>query len=151
MKNLIAVIISFIMIAGTVQAQDTVRKRDQTQSGIQKRDRIHQEEHLYYQDGKLYQMRQGVRNEVKSQIKLKNGTVVNPDGSYMLQNQERLRMTNGECMDMSGNVYKNQNMFNKRQMMNRTEMQKHRQMNRTPGKGTQKMPQKKGTKKPVNN
>lgn len=150
MKNLIAVIISFIMIAGTVQAQDTVRKRDQTQSGVQKRDRIHQEEHLHLQDGKLYQIRKGVRSEVKSQIKLKNGTVVNPDGSYMLKNQERLRMSNGECMDMSGNIYKNQNMFNKRQMMNRTEMQKHRQMNRTPGKGTHKMPQK-GTKKPVNN
>ena len=150
MKNLIAVTIAFIIIAGTVQAQDTVLERDQTRSGIQKRDRVNQEEHLYFQDGKLYQMRQGVRNEVKSQIKLKNGSVVNPDGSYMLKNQERLRLSNGECMDMSGNVYKNRNMFNERRMMNHAEMIKHRQMNRTPGKGTKKAPHK-GTKKPMNN
>lgn len=150
MKNLITVMISVIMIAGTVQAQDTSLKRDQIRSGIQKRDRIHQEEHLLFQDGKLYQMRKGVRNEVKSQIKLKNGTVVNPDGSYALENQERLRMSNGECMDMSGRVYKNQNMFNQRRMMNHAEMQRHRDMNRTPGKGTKKKSQK-GAKGPVHN
>lgn len=61
MKNLITVMISFIMITGTVYAQDTSLKIDQTRSGIQKRDRIHQEEHLYFQDGKLYQMRKGVK------------------------------------------------------------------------------------------
>lgn len=76
--------------------------------------------------------------------------MVDPDGSYAFKNQERLRMSNGECMDMEGRIYKNQNMFNQRRMMNKTEMQKHRDMHGTPGKGTKNKSQK-GTRGPVNN
>lgn len=68
------------MFGSIVHAQDTIRQRDQDKTAIQiqKRDRIHQEEHLMFQDGKLYQMNQGVRTQVQSQLKFKNGTLINP-------------------------------------------------------------------------
>jgi hypothetical protein len=43
---------------------------------------------------------------------LQNGAVVNPDGSYQLQNKKQKRLKNGECLDLYGNRYKNQQEFN---------------------------------------
>ena len=80
-------------------------------------------------DGKLYQFQNGVRSQVQSQMKLRNGGTVNPDGSYQLKNQERMQLHNGECLDLDGNRYQNQNMFNQRQMMNQQQMQQHKNMN----------------------
>src|SRR5665647_3874026 len=89
MKKTLLVLISSFMITGTMIAQDQAQDRDQTK--IQQRDRIHQEDHLRLLDGKLYQYKQGVQSEVKEQVRLNNGMVINPDGSYQLKNQDRLQ------------------------------------------------------------
>lgn len=150
MKKCFFIIGLFLMFGGLAQAQEKSRERDRDddKSMVQKRDRIHMEEHMVFQDGKLYQVRQGERTQVQTQLKLKNGMMINPDGSYQLMNKERYQLKNGECLDMAGNRYQNQNMFNKRQMMKRTEMERNRNMNRMPAKGTKKMPPK-GNKMPA--
>lgn len=118
-------------LAGFSFAQEPVQQQDK----LQKRDRIHQEEHLMFKDGKMYQYRNGEPVELKSQIRLKNGTVCNPDGSCFLQNKEQIRLRNGACVDMEGNFYRNQNMFNLRKMEAPGNLQRiqQRNMQRTPG------------------
>lgn len=52
--------------------------------------------------------------------------VVNPDGSYQLQNQKQLRLKNGECLDLDGNRYKSQQEFQQRmQVRARAMAQEH--------------------------
>ena len=129
MKKIVILLALIFFTTLVTNAQDTIRQRDQTKTKIQKRDRIHQEEHLQFMDGKLYRYQNGVRSQVQSQVQLKNGGSINPDGSYQLKNQERMQLRNGECLDMEGNRYQNQKMFNQRHMMMQKGMQQNRNMN----------------------
>lgn len=124
-KILILFATAIFVITGAVQAQD--RDRDQTK----KQDRIHQEDHLRLQDGSCLLVNKGVSTPLREPYKLKNGTIVNPDGSYQLQNQQKLQLRNGECLDLNGNRYLNQNKFNQRKMMTNKQIERVRtkQMN----------------------
>ena len=121
MKKLVILVLSLTLTTGFVLAQDTTRPKLQ----VQKRDRIHQEDHLMCQDGQLYQWQQGERKQIQNQVKLKNGTVCNPDGTCQLQNGNTIRMRNGECMDMAGNRFMNQRKFNQNRMMNQQQMNRN--------------------------
>jgi len=107
MKTKITILLIILLGAGG-------RLKAQQQDQIQKQDRIHQEDHYRFYDGKLYQYKNGVQNQVMEQVRLRNGTVLNPDGSYQLQNQERFQLRQGECLDMDGLRYRTHNQFNKR-------------------------------------
>lgn len=118
MKKMMMTLLALVLAGSISYAQDQTQQKDR----IQKRDRIHQEDHLMFQDGKLYQYRNGERTQLQKQVQLKNGTVCNPDGTCQLKDQTKLRMRNGECLDMSGNRYMNQNKFNKNKMMRQSQM-----------------------------
>lgn len=124
MKKFLFMFTSLLFVVVAVNAQDTLRDRDQTKKQAPIRDRIHQEDHLMLLDGKLYLVDDGDRTLVQNQLKLRNGGVANPDGSYQLQNQERMQLRNGECLDMDGNRYQNQQRFNQRHMMTQREIQR---------------------------
>ncbi|HJW18467.1 MAG TPA: DUF6799 domain-containing protein, partial [Flavisolibacter sp.] len=111
-----------------VNAQDSSLPRN-TQLQLQRRDRIHQEEHLTLIDGKLYKMLNGVRTQVENQVQLRNGGVINPDGSYLLKNGSQLQLHNGECLDMEGNLYLNQRNFGKGQKMSQRQIRHNENMN----------------------
>ncbi|HJS56396.1 MAG TPA: DUF6799 domain-containing protein [Chitinophagaceae bacterium] len=140
MKKLFYMFLSFFLVTSiltTVKAQDK----------IQQQDRIHQEDHLRLQDGSCLSVKDGVPTKLQKQLKLNNGTVVNPDGSYQLQNQERYQLRDGECLDMNGNRYLNQKKFNKRAMMSNKKIERvHRQSLNTnkPGNTGNKGGQRKG-------
>ncbi len=137
---MVFILASFLLIAGTGFAQDQTQQKDK----LQKRDRIHQEDHLMLKDGKLYQVKQGVQSQVQAQITLNNGLICNPDGSYRLKDRTQLRLHDGECLDMEGNRYLNQNRFNNRKTMSQGQIQRsqNRSMNRnrpsTQGTGNRK-------------
>jgi len=117
MKKMFFMLVSLLIVTGTaVMAQDQTRKQD----------RIHQEDHLRLQDGSCYLVKEGVQTKLQTQLKLNNGTLVNPDGSYQLQNQQRYQLRDGECLDMDGNRYMNQNKFNKRVMMTNKQIERVR-------------------------
>lgn len=118
-------LLAFVLAGSISFAQDQTQQKDR----IQKRDRIHQEDHLLYQDGKLYQYRNGERTQLQQQLQLKNGTVCNPDGTCQLKDRTQLRLRNGECLDMSGNRYLNQNKFNKNKMMRPNQMNRMQNSN----------------------
>ncbi|MBK8088499.1 MAG: hypothetical protein IPK31_11405 [Chitinophagaceae bacterium] len=129
MKKMFFILASALLIAGAGVAQDQIQQKDK----LQKRDRIHQEDHLMLKDGKLYQVKQGVQSQVQAQVTLQNGTVCNPDGTYQLKDRNQLRLRDGECLDMEGNRYMNQNRFNNRKTMSQGQIQRsqNRTMNRT--------------------
>jgi hypothetical protein len=131
MKKFMLFILAALMYTGFINAQDTLRPGTAIQK--QKRDRIHQEEHIMFWDGKLYRMQAGDRIQIQNQFKLKNGTTVYPDGSYQLQNGTRYQLQRGECLDFNGNRYKNQRLFNQQRMMTQKQLNRNRNMN------TQKM------------
>jgi hypothetical protein len=129
MKNRIIMLISLALFSGGVimgQDQDRTMNQDKDNQKVQKRDRIHQQDHLIMEDGKLYQYKAGVKTQVKERVRLNNGTTVNPDGTCQLKNQEQLKMKNGQCLDMAGNKYQNQNKFNKNKMMSEKQMNKEK-------------------------
>jgi TolA-binding protein len=121
MKKVLMTLVSLFLLTGTV-----VWAQDQDRDRVKKQDRIHQEDHLMLQDGKLYQFKQGVQTQVQAQLRLNNGTVINPDGTYQLQNQQRYQLRDGECLDMNGNRYLNQNKFNNRKMMTNKQIERCR-------------------------
>lgn len=124
MKALITGVLGLLFLASTLNAS--------AQDQLRTRDRIHQEDHLRLTDGKLYLLKNGQATEATQQVTLPNGTVVNPDGSYMLQNRQRFQLRNGECLDMNGNRYMNQRMFNRRVMMTNKQIERaqNQMMNR---------------------
>jgi Domain of unknown function (DUF6799) len=129
MKNRIVMLISLAVFSGGAvmgQDQDRTMNQDKDIQKIQKRDRIHQEDHLIMEDGRLYQYRAGVKTQVKDRVRLNNGTTVNPDGTCQLKNKEQSTMKNGQCLDMAGNKYQNRNKFNKNKMMSEKQMNKER-------------------------
>lgn len=121
MKRLIIMLVSLFLVAGTV-----VNAQDQDKDQIRKQDRIHQEDHLMLKDGSCLLVKQGVPTKIQTQLKLNNGIVVNPDGSYQLQNQQKYQLRDGECLDMNGNRYLNQNRYNNRQMMTIRQIERSR-------------------------
>lgn len=117
MKKYFFMLVSFLLVSGiVVTAQDKVQIKD----------RIHQEDHLMLQDGSCLIINAGVSTKLTTPFKLKNGTTVNPDGSYQLQNQQKLQLRDGECLDMNGGRYLNQGKFNKRVMMTNKQIEKVR-------------------------
>lgn len=128
----------------TIGASGLLHAQDQEKVQIQ--DRIHLEVHYRYYDGQLFQYRNGIQTRVSEQQRLTNGTIINPDGSYQLQNQERYQLREGECLDNKGFLYRNHNRFNRgksistRKMDQRGEREVSR--NKIPRSGTKPAPRR---------
>ena len=133
MKKMMMILLAIVLAGGICFAQDQTQQKDK----IQKRDRIHREDHLLYQNGQLYQFRNGERSLLQKQVQLKNGAVCNPDGTCQLKDKTQIRLRNGECVDMTGNRYLNQNKFNQNKFMRPNQMNRSQNgnMNRT-GRGS---------------
>ena len=117
MKKVFFMLVSLILVTTTVvKAQDK----------IQKKDRIHQEDHLLLQDGSCLLFNTGVSTKLTKPYKLNNGTVVNIDGSYLLKDQQKLQLRHGECLDMAGARYLNQGKFYKGVVMTNKQIEKVR-------------------------
>ncbi|MCB0473486.1 MAG: hypothetical protein KDC56_10550, partial [Flavobacteriaceae bacterium] len=58
-------------------------------------------------DGEMYKVLNHNQLDVNNQMSLKNGTVVNPDGTYHTMDPKRLRLLDGECLDMNGEIFRN--------------------------------------------
>jgi hypothetical protein len=118
----IKIILLILLIIGTGELL-----KAQQQDQVQNQDRIRQEDHYRYYDGQLFQYRNGVQSRVMDQQRLNNGIILNPDGSYQLQNQEKYQLRKGECLDKNGLVYKNQNRFNKGRSISSTKINQRRE------------------------
>lgn len=125
MKKMLLVLISLITVGGTALAQDQQKDRD--------RDRIRLYDHLLLKDGRLYEVKQQTQTQAQTEtmlqarVTLKNGTVVNLDGSYQLRNGDRLQLRNGECLNMDGEKFKSQDRFRDRMRVKEKQMDRVQQ------------------------
>lgn len=103
MKKILFFLLSFSLTTFSLSAQNTTQPKQQSSPGMHQH--MQGQDHFMFYNGKLYQMKQGVRTEVKKTIQLKNGTSVHPDGSYSLKGKPSMQLKNGEGMDMNGNVF----------------------------------------------
>ncbi len=59
-------------------------------------------------DGNVLQIRDRDQIRLHDPITLNDGTVVNPNGSYLTRDRDRLRLKDGECLDNDGIKYRNE-------------------------------------------
>jgi len=59
-------------------------------------------------DGDVLQIRDRDQIRLQEPITLEDGTIVNPDGSYITGDRDRLRLKDGECLDNNGVKYRNE-------------------------------------------
>jgi hypothetical protein len=101
MKKILFVTVVLIWASVETYAQEQQQNKDQIQL----------QEYLMLKDGNMYQVKDQNQTPLRGQYKMQNGAVVNPDGSYQLKDQKQERLQNGECLDMYGKKYKNQQEF----------------------------------------
>lgn len=65
-------------------------------------------ERIIMVNGEVLQIRDRDQIRLQNKITLNDGTVVNPDGTYVTRNQEKFRLRDGSCIDMDGILYRNE-------------------------------------------
>ncbi len=103
MRKTILSLLFVVLTTTAITAQDRDRDRDQDRDQIR----------LQLVDGDVLQIRDRDQIRLRDKITLNDGTVVNPDGTY-LKNQERLRLRDGECLDADGVKYANEYQYRAR-------------------------------------
>lgn len=79
--------------------------RGLTQAQIQERNQ--NRVHYMLVDGNMVQIRNQSQNRLQQKLNLGNGTTINPDGSYQTKDRKQLRLQDGECLNMDGEMFKN--------------------------------------------
>lgn len=69
------------------------------------------QEHFVYQDGVLFHILNQERQRVREQVRLRDGTTVDPDGTVRTRTREQSRLRNGECFGTDGNRFSSQQQF----------------------------------------
>lgn len=123
MKKLVFLLLALITVTGAVFAQDQQRDKD--------RDRLRIREHILLKDGIAYKVQDQIQTRLQTQLVLQNGTTVNPDGTCQLQNGKRLRLKDGQCLDMNGNKYRSQDRLREKAMKQERQHQRSEQRMKT--------------------
>jgi hypothetical protein len=78
-----------------------------------------QNDHYMMKNGEMYQVQAGVRTQMQNQMTLKNGTVIDPNGTVQMKNKEQYRLRDGEYLDNLGERYQTRERF--KMMLDRRE------------------------------
>lgn len=105
MKKMILVSMSLIMLAGTVVAQSHEEEQKTQQNAVEKNG------HFMMKDGKMLHNMNGKEMQMQTDMTLKNGTMIKPDGSYQLKNGRQFQLRDGQYMDMNGRKFSSERMF----------------------------------------
>lgn len=105
MKRTFFVLVALFALIGVSNAQSSTTQ--QNKDNVQAQSRVFQVDHLLFITGKVYRSVQGQLTAIEQPVRLENGVVVNPNGSYQLSNQKHRHLAEGECLDMAGNRYEN--------------------------------------------
>ena len=108
MKKIILVSMSLIMLAGTVVAQSHQEEQKTQQNAVEKN------EHFMMKDGKMLHNMHGKEMQMQTDMTLKNGMMIKPDGSYQLKNGKQFQLRDGQCMDMNGRKFSSERMFQRK-------------------------------------
>ena len=90
MKKLILLITALFISTGTLLAQD---------------DNLIDQDYVILQDNVVVMYTKGMPETITEAVTLKDGSVVNPDGSYTCSKNKSFKLKEGECLGMSGKKY----------------------------------------------
>jgi hypothetical protein len=96
MKKLIFAIVFVVLGTTAIMAQD----KDQV--------RVQDQDRLMLVDGDVLQIIDRDQIRLKDKTTLKDGTIINANGSYITRDRDRLRLKDGECLDSDGIKYRNE-------------------------------------------
>ncbi len=124
MKKLL-LITALFLLGNFVHAQDKKKqdRKKQDKNQVSQDDRMGREEYFVFRDGQLFILKLGVHVMIQEPVKLSNGIMLKPNGSYEL-NGEQQQLKNEEFMDLAGNRYSHQEAFEQRKIASRPDMQK---------------------------
>jgi len=114
-----------ILYRNEYQYRYKIQQENKGLSGAQIQERNQNRYHVMTIEGELYQIRNQSQNKLQNQLKLNNGVVINPDGTYQDRNRNKLRLKEGECLNYDGKMFKNNYMHRKMVVQkNKTMIQK---------------------------
>lgn len=99
MKNIFLLLVLAFLTTGSLIAQD--------------KNKIIDANYCIFVDGKVFKQQDGVIALLEDNLKLENGTIVYPNGSYRLKDETKLFLKEDECIGFSGKVYESQDELNK--------------------------------------
>ena len=98
MKNIFLILIFTFIYTGSIFAQS--------------QNKIVDANYCIFVDGKVFKQQDGAIALLEENIKLENGTIVYPNGSYKLKDETKLFLKEDECIGFSGKVYESQDKLN---------------------------------------
>ncbi|MBU2938668.1 hypothetical protein KO494_03850 [Lacinutrix sp. C3R15] len=78
----------------------------------QEQQKIEDANYCIFIDGKIFKQQNGEIARLETNFRLNNGTIIYPNGSYRLKNEDKFFLKEGECIGFSGKVYKSQEALN---------------------------------------
>jgi len=96
MKKLVLFLILAILCVVNLTAQDQNNNQDLVQG------------HFLTVNGDVLLIKDSYPTLLQSRITLSDGTIVNPDGTYLTKDLKRFRLHEGECLDNDGIKYRNE-------------------------------------------
>jgi hypothetical protein len=105
MKKLF-VIVAAVMVSSAAFSQDTKTTAPSATTAAAKPASSSSSTHGCYmmKDNKLMHMKGDAMTPVKSDVKLKNGTMISTKGEITAKDGTKSMLANGQCCDMSGHV-----------------------------------------------
>ncbi|WP_336069406.1 DUF6799 domain-containing protein [Mesoflavibacter sp. CH_XMU1404-2] len=94
MKQVILLAFALFMTTGAVMAQDKIQVEDAN--------------YVILLNEKVYHYTQKGVEPLKKELKLHNGTIVQTDGTYTTEDGKTMKLEDGQCLGMSGKLYKDQ-------------------------------------------
>ena len=127
-----------ILYRNEYQYRYKIQQENKGLSAEQLRLKYQNQFHVMMVDGEMYQIKNQSQNMIREQMRLGNGVVVNPDGTYQNRERKQLRLQDGEALNMDGEMYKNTYMHRKmtaqKNMMTKKVMSKKVIQKKTPVK-----------------
>ncbi|MEN9949884.1 MAG: hypothetical protein RLY85_636 [Bacteroidota bacterium] len=139
MKKLLTASIMLLAVS-FLHAQD--KTQDQDRIKLQDKKQIHQ--YLHLENKEVFLVKDMKRTKLQKELRLKDGTVVQPDGAFRNKKGDRLRLREGECLDMEGNWFANHEKMMERMRNREKEMEKFQPKQQEKMKGLERGKQKNG-------
>lgn len=111
-----------------------VQQENKGLTQAQIRERNQNRVHYVSMDGDMLQVRNQMQERLQTSMTLKDGTVVNPDGTYQNQARKQLRLQEGECLNMDGQLHQNQFQYRKQSLQNKGNERKNKVQTKTKAK-----------------
>ena len=102
MKKLILTFAAIIVTCGVFAQTDPATKKADTDKTTQKQYR-HPNGYMM-KDGKMMIVKDGNLMLIQKDITLSNGTVIMADGNYMEKGKSKMKLKDGDHVDMDGNM-----------------------------------------------